>query len=103
MAVASNDCPGAAQASRSVAPPPATQLRVDMRNAAPGVDGAPFFFVRVQAHVRARYPILEVESTTRDWHITIGRPLNASAEQSTAAVRPTYPHSTGVTSVCMRP
>ena len=68
---------GCAPGTRSRAPPRAQRLQLDLRavsGSAGEGGGAPFFFVRVQALVRTRYPITKVETSKHDWHVTVGRP-----------------------------
>jgi hypothetical protein len=76
---------GCAQHGGSVAPPPlATQLRLDLRGVGAGF---PFFFVRVQAYRRARYPIQKVEQPSKhQWYVTVGRGVVHNSSVADAAV-----------------
>lgn len=53
--------------SSSSRPAPAAELRIDLREFT-----SPFFYVRIQAHVRTRYPIVSV-STGKKWEFELGK------------------------------
>lgn len=57
--------------SSSGPPPPSAELRVDLREFT-----SPFFYVRIQAHVRTRYPIVSVSSGSHKhpkWNFELGK------------------------------
>lgn len=60
-----------------VGPPAARRLRVDLGAVGAGPDNSShpsFFFVRVQAHVRTRYPVVAVDNSDGEWAVTVAAP-----------------------------
>jgi len=70
--------------SSSSPPPAATELQVDLREIS-----SPFFYVRIQAHVRTRYPIVSV-SDGKKWEFELG-----SSPQQKDFVEGRMLHATG--------
>jgi hypothetical protein len=72
------------EAGRSLAPQPSRHLVLDLKEVARRyANGSELFFVRVQAHVRTRYTIVDIDHATKhNWKLTVSpAAANASAEQ----------------------